>query len=200
VAQHSGRALAGWLSPWISESRHTPDLLAGTGCRDTPSWCHDDQPAAIRTRSGQTLWAVPYPQELNEMPMRVARQLDAKDFAQMIIDQFDEMLEQSARQPLVMGIALPPYLVGLPCRLRRLRRALRHIDAAAASGGPIGLGTMGGLIARARRGRPHRRRARPPAARARLRRGGGRCAAPAGPGDGAPPAAAPPRRRRSRCG
>ncbi len=47
----------------------------------------------------------------------------------MIIDNFDEMLEQSAHQPLVMGIALHPYLVGQPYRLRHLRRALTHIAA-----------------------------------------------------------------------
>jgi allantoinase len=76
------------------------------------------------------LWSVPYPQELNDIPMIVARQLDAKDFAQMIIDQFDEMHEQARRQPLVMGIALHAYIVGQPHRLVHLRRALQHIAAA----------------------------------------------------------------------
>lgn len=52
----------------------------------------------MRTRSGRVLWSVPYPQELNDIPMIVARQMDAKDFAQMIIDNADEMLEQSRRQ------------------------------------------------------------------------------------------------------
>jgi peptidoglycan/xylan/chitin deacetylase (PgdA/CDA1 family) len=144
MLQHSGHAPAGWLSPWISESPHTPDLLAETGYRYTLNWCHDDQPVPMRTRSGQALWAVPYPQELNDLPMIVARQLDAKDFAQMIIDQFDEMLAQSEKQPLVMGIALHPYLVGQPYRLRHLRRALRHIDAAVAGGG-VWLTTPGAI-------------------------------------------------------
>ena len=127
IAQQSGAAPAGWLSPWISESRSTPDLLAETGYRYTLNWCHDDQPVAMRTRSGRTLWSIPYPQELNDIPMIVARQLDARDFAQMIVDNFDEMLAQSARTPLVMGIALHPYIVGQPFRLRHLRRALEHI-------------------------------------------------------------------------
>jgi hypothetical protein len=48
----------------------------------------------------------------------------------MIIDNFDEMLEQSRQQPLVMGIALHPYLVGQPYRLRHLRRALAHLSRA----------------------------------------------------------------------
>jgi hypothetical protein len=37
------------------------------------------------------------------------------------------MLEQSRTQPLVMGIALHPYIVGQPHRLRHLRSALQHI-------------------------------------------------------------------------
>jgi hypothetical protein len=45
----------------------------------------------------------------------------------MIIDQFDEMLAQSARQPLVCGIALHTMIVGQPYRLRALRRALKYI-------------------------------------------------------------------------
>jgi allantoinase len=45
----------------------------------------------------------------------------------MIIDQVDEMLEQSRGQPLVLGIALHPYIVGQPFRLRHLRRALEHL-------------------------------------------------------------------------
>ena len=34
----SGQVPAGWLSPWISESHHTPDLLAETGYRYTLNW------------------------------------------------------------------------------------------------------------------------------------------------------------------
>lgn len=127
IEAESGTAPAGWLSPWISESPRTPDLLAETGYRYTLNWCHDDQPVPFATRSGKTLWSIPYPQELNDIPMMVARQMDGRDFADLVIDNFDEMLEQSARQPLVMGIALHPYLVGQPYRLRHLRRALSHI-------------------------------------------------------------------------
>ena len=130
MREESGIEVAGWLSPWISESHHTPDLLAETGYRYNLNWCHDDQAHLMRTRGGQPLWSVPYPQELNDIPMIVARQMDAKDFAQMVIDNTDEMLDQSRSQPLVMGIALHPYLVGQPYRLRHLRRALQHLCAA----------------------------------------------------------------------
>jgi hypothetical protein len=56
--------------------------------------------------------------------------MDGRDFADMIVDNFDEMLRQSREQPLVMGIALHPYLVGQPYRLRHLRRALQHVKRA----------------------------------------------------------------------
>ena len=144
IRAESGAAPGGWLSPWISESALTPDLLAETGYRYTLNWCHDDQPMRMACRDGARLWAVPYPQELNDIPMIVARQLDGKDFAGMIIDNFDEMLAQSAREPLVMGIALHPYLVGQPYRLRHLRRALAHI-AAARDRGEVWIATPGAI-------------------------------------------------------
>lgn len=52
-----------------------------------------------------------YPQEVNDIPAIGVRKMNANAFADMIIDNLDEMLTQSARQPLVMGIALPAGLV-----------------------------------------------------------------------------------------
>jgi peptidoglycan/xylan/chitin deacetylase (PgdA/CDA1 family) len=129
LAQAAGRPPAGWLSPWISETTRTPDLLAECGYRYTLNWCHDDQPVAMRTRTGQPLWSIPYSQELNDIPAMMARLMNGPDFADMIIDNFTEMLRQSERQPLVMGIALHPYIVGQPHRLLHLRRALQHLQA-----------------------------------------------------------------------
>ena len=145
IVGESGSQPAGWLSPWISESAVTPDLLVETGYSYTLNWCHDDQPTRMRTRSGKSLWAVPYPQELNDIPMIIARQMDAKDFATMIVDNFDEMREQARTQPLVMGVALHPYIVGQPYRLRHLRRALEAL-AAARDRGEIWFTTPGAIV------------------------------------------------------
>jgi len=127
VERFEGSRPAGWLGPWISESLVTPDLLAESGYRYLLDWCMDDQPIWFSTRGGGKILSVPYPQELNDIPAIVARKNTADEFATMIIDNFDEMLEQSQRDPLVMGIALHPYLVGQPYRLHALKRALRHI-------------------------------------------------------------------------
>ncbi|MEO9576285.1 MAG: polysaccharide deacetylase family protein [Tateyamaria sp.] len=129
ISQAEGRPPDGWLSPWIAESTTTPDLLKEAGYSYTLNWCMDDQPIWMRTRSGPLL-AVPYPQEVNDIPAVISRKETAEGFADLIIDTFDEMMEQAAGQSLVMGIALHPYIVGQPARLRHLRRALTHISAA----------------------------------------------------------------------
>lgn len=129
LARGFGVQPGGWLGPWISQSEVTPDLLAEAGYAYLLDWCHDDQPVWMRTRGGPPILSVPYPQEINDIPAIVARRAGAAEFADMIIDQFDEIREQARQQPLVMGIALHPYIVGQPFRLRQLRRALRHVAA-----------------------------------------------------------------------
>jgi len=128
MTKEEGRPPAGWLGPWISQSPVTPDLLAEAGFSYGLDWSMDEQPVWMKTRSGRLL-SVPYPQELNDIPAIVARQGDGAEFADSLIDAFDEMLELAQTAPLVMGVALHPYIVGYPHRLRRLRRALTHINA-----------------------------------------------------------------------
>jgi allantoinase len=128
ITAAEGQPPAGWLSPWIAESQITPDLLQEAGYSYTLNWCMDDQPVWMRTRSGPLL-SVPYPQEVNDIPAIIARKDGPADFAALITDSFDEMLDQATQQPLVMGIALHPYIVGQPARLRHLRQALRHVCA-----------------------------------------------------------------------
>jgi allantoinase len=47
----------------------------------------------------------------------------------MIVAQYDEMLRQCERQPLVMSLALHAHIAGQPFRIAALRSALRHIAA-----------------------------------------------------------------------
>ena len=127
IRRHEGVAPRGWLSPWIAESRTTPDLLAEAGYRYTLNWCADDAPVWMKTRAGRLL-AVPYPQEVNDIPAVVARKDGGDAFAAMIVDDFHERLRQVRDGlPQVMGIALHPYIIGQPHRLRHLRRALTEI-------------------------------------------------------------------------
>ncbi|KQU23930.1 polysaccharide deacetylase [Methylobacterium sp. Leaf94] len=144
LTAQEGKPPKGWLGPWISQSHRTPDLLAEAGYSYLLDWCHDDQPTWFSTRDGGRILAVPYPQELNDIPAIVARKETGQQFADAIVEAFDEMLEQARTAPLVMGIALHPYIVGQPHRLRPLRRALAHI---AARRDEIWLTTAGGIAA-----------------------------------------------------
>lgn len=127
AAQH-GQNPKGWLGPWISQSHVTPDLLQEAGYEYLLDWCHDDQPTWMTTRSGRIL-SIPYPQELNDIPQIVGRKREGNEFADMIIDAFDVLLEEAKTRPLVMGIALHGYLMGHPHRIKHLERALRYMQA-----------------------------------------------------------------------
>src|SRR5437879_1334544 len=109
-------------------SRATPDLLKEAGYRYVMDWGFDDQPVWMRTRSGPIL-SVPYPVEVNDLPALVFRRHTGRQFAEMIVDQFDELLDQSRKYPLVFAVALHPFVIGQPHRLRAFRDAVRHIMA-----------------------------------------------------------------------
>lgn len=126
IARHEQKAPRGWLGPWISESRLTPDLLKEAGYLYCLDWCCDDRPIALATRAGPLI-ALPYPQEANDSNAIVARRMDADAFADLIVDQFDEMCDQAPGNALVFSVALHPYITGQPFRLRHLRRALSHV-------------------------------------------------------------------------
>ncbi len=126
IIRHSGAKPRGWLGPWLAQTNVTLDLLKEEGFDYVMDWPADDQPFWMATRSGPIL-SLPYSIELNDSPAVVFRHHTGREFADMITDQFDEMLAQSARRPLVCSIVLHTFVVGQPFRLRPLRDALRHI-------------------------------------------------------------------------
>lgn len=126
IAERSGQQVRGWMAPWMSTSQITPDLAQEAGFRFVMDWPADDQPVWMRTRSGRIL-SIPYPFELNDSPQMLVRHHTPQEFEHMLIEQFEEMLQQSSKQPLVCGVALHAMVVGQPYRLRALRRALQYI-------------------------------------------------------------------------
>jgi peptidoglycan/xylan/chitin deacetylase (PgdA/CDA1 family) len=128
IERREGARPVGWMSPWLSNSGVTMDLLQEAGYRYVMDWTMDDQPIWLRTRKGRIL-AIPYPIEVNDTRGIIWYHHTAEEFADMIVDQFDEMLAQSARQPLVCPVSLHPFVFGRPYRIRRLRRALQHVLA-----------------------------------------------------------------------
>jgi peptidoglycan/xylan/chitin deacetylase (PgdA/CDA1 family) len=132
IERATGRRPEGWASPWIAETALTPDLLHECGYNYLLDWCMDDQPVWMKTRAGRIL-TVPYSQELNDSSAIIGRRVSAADFADMIVDQFDEMLQTGDDQPLIMSVILHAFIIGQPFRLRQLRRAVEHIRNARAN-------------------------------------------------------------------
>lgn len=121
----TGRILAGWFSPAISHTLNTPDLVAAAGIRYITDFYHDDQPTPIKVKQG-TLISVPYTMELNDA-LIYRQPVEAEEFAQMIMDHFDTVWREGATHGRVMCIALHPYMMGAPHRIRHLDRAFTYI-------------------------------------------------------------------------
>jgi allantoinase len=126
IARAAGKPPEGWAGPWLAETLQTPDLLQESGYSYLLDWCMDDQPVWMKTRAGRIL-SVPYTQELNDSSAIIGRQIDAVDFADMVVDQFDEMRETDDDQALVMSVVVHSFIIGQPFRLRAFRRAVEHI-------------------------------------------------------------------------
>lgn len=125
IERHERVAPQGWMGPWRAETDVTIDLLKEAGYRYFMDWPCDDQPIWMRTRSGPIL-SVPYPLEASDGTAIAREAHSGREFADLIVDQFDEMVEQSRSRPLVCGIALHPFVIGHPFRIRALRQALTH--------------------------------------------------------------------------
>ena len=126
ISRHFGAPPRGWLGPYIVQSDVTLDLLQEAGYSYMLDWPADDQPFWMKTRTGRIL-SVPYSIEVNDSPAQVFRHHTGREFEEMIIDHFDEMLVQSRKYPLVFTIVLHPFVIGQPFRLHALRRALTRL-------------------------------------------------------------------------
>jgi hypothetical protein len=89
-------------------------------------WPLDDQPVWFRTKHGPIL-SIPYAHDLNDSFEVVSRRTPSQLYCENLVDQFDEMLEESAERPLVMSVVLHSFILGVPHRLRRFRKVIEHI-------------------------------------------------------------------------
>jgi peptidoglycan/xylan/chitin deacetylase (PgdA/CDA1 family) len=122
----TGRDFRGWFSPAVSQTVHTADLVADAGISYTCDYYHDDQPTPIRTRSGRTLISLPYAIPTNDMIVYM-RNGEGPDFAQAVCDSFDTIYRESAASGRVVCVAVHPFYIGAPHRVKYLDRALSHI-------------------------------------------------------------------------
>ena len=123
IIESYGQQMRGWLGPGLTETFNSIDLLRRNGVEYTCDWVNDDLP--YRMNNG--LYSIPYSIELNDMPLFNAPSISIADFHQRIRDAFDVLYDEGAKSPRVMSIALHPFLIGSPHRIRYLDRALEYI-------------------------------------------------------------------------
>jgi hypothetical protein len=126
ILAHEGDHPGGWSSPWLIHTPTTIDSLVATGYRYLLDLRPDDQPLWLTSEAGPLL-SIPYALELNDSSTVIGRQVTATDFADMIVDEFDDLLDSPDSHPIVMSVVLHSFISGAPFRLRPLTRALRHI-------------------------------------------------------------------------
>ncbi len=128
LKDYAGRPPKGWLGPALAETHDTVDWLAEAGFEYVADWVLDDQPVDLRTRHG-TLVSIPYTQELNDLAMLLIQGHRATEYADRAIDQFDQLLEDAADgSSRVMCFTMHPYIMGVPHRVKHLRRILEHVS------------------------------------------------------------------------
>jgi len=125
IIKDHGQQMRGWLGPGLTETFATLDLLRAHGVDYVCDWVNDDLP--YRMNNG--LYAIPYSLELNDLPHFNMPSIGIDEFYRRICETFDVLCEEGARNGRVMGIALHPFLIGVPHRIRYLDRALQYIAA-----------------------------------------------------------------------
>jgi allantoinase len=126
IAAATGQRPQGWMGPGLTETFATPKLLKEFGLSYVLDWCADDQPFPLAVPG---LISVPYSIELNDIALFVAKSFTGDEFYRAVTDQFDQLYADSAVSGRVMALALHPFVIGQPFRLKYLAKALDYIAA-----------------------------------------------------------------------
>ncbi len=126
IARFTGEPPVGWLGPGLTETLDTVDLLHAAGIRYIGDWVLDDQPVPLRTATGEMV-AMPYSVELNDIPMMAVQHHSADELLQRVKDSFDRLYAEGETQVRVLGLAVHPFLSGVPHRIRYFEEALAYM-------------------------------------------------------------------------
>lgn len=124
ITQATGQHPKGWLGPGLTETFETPRLLKELGLSYVLDWCADDQPFPLNVPG---MISVPYSVELNDINLFLSHGMSGEEFYRAVVDQFDQLYDDSAQSSRVMALALHPFVIGQPFRALHLSRALQYI-------------------------------------------------------------------------
>jgi peptidoglycan/xylan/chitin deacetylase (PgdA/CDA1 family) len=129
IERYSGTSPRGWLSPALTYTERTIDLLAEYGFTYTCDFFHDDQPFPMHVKSGRLI-SMPYSLELNDVIAYFDRITPAY-YCRMIREALDNLYAEAVRNDTgyVMCIPLHPFVVAQPHHLRAFDETLGYLTA-----------------------------------------------------------------------
>jgi allantoinase len=149
IEKATGVKPQGWLGSGLQETWNTLEQLVDNGVQYVADWVNDDQPYKMTLEDGRTIMSVPYSTEINDKPAYEHHSRTAREFEEMMRDQFDVLWREGADRARVMAIALHPYITGVPHRIGALDRALdyncRHDGVWLTTGAEIAAAGKGAL-------------------------------------------------------
>ena len=123
--RHTGKKLKGMLTPGVSPSGNTAELMAKAGLIYNADWGHDDQPFPMKVESGRII-SMPYNLDLNDGTF--GRMGTPPEYwAQCVKDQFDVLYEEGADNARQICISLHPGTMGHPSRIKYLDEVLGYM-------------------------------------------------------------------------
>ncbi|MEU4969216.1 polysaccharide deacetylase family protein [Streptomyces smyrnaeus] len=125
IATATGQRPRGWMGPGLTETFHTPSLLAELGLSYLLDWTNDDQPYRLNVPG---MLSVPYSVELNDL-LLFGKGVTGPEFVQIVKDQYEQLHADSAHSGRVMALALHPFVIGQPFRHKYLDEALEYLAA-----------------------------------------------------------------------
>jgi allantoinase len=116
------------FGPCASITPNTMRLIAEAGLEYSCDWYVDDQPFPLHVPEGKLI-SLPYAWDINDglLVGYLSGRIEADEFVDMCIEQFEVLKEEGAESGRVMCVALHPMCFGQPHRVAALRRLFAHL-------------------------------------------------------------------------
>ena len=133
LQRFTAQRIAGWLSPARSQSALTPDLLKEAGIGWCADWVNDELPYAQQTRAGDLI-ALPLPLELEDRFIVMENGHAESEYADQVIDACEYLISeaQALDQGRMLALAVHPWVMGQPHRIKHLERVFAHLQSRSA--------------------------------------------------------------------
>src|SRR5262249_24355937 len=105
---------------------NTLDILAEEGVTYCGDWNNDDQPYPMKVKSGK-MYAIPYCMEINDIGVYGRKGYTGEQYFRSVMDQFEQLVADSAKQPQVMDIPRRQMMRRQHWRTKYLERALAEM-------------------------------------------------------------------------